>query len=210
MLKPYNACIAGAGSKNSTVSVEKLPATESLLRPQQIELRGTDLRRMNEDAGAAPLATSGKRGDFLVLDAAIPAERDRWLALWHSWPNRDVVAHRDFTWYFSVDPALAIEHPPRAGRHGTAPTRLALPDRWASSEHCRVEHVGTSDVVLDDVDVDVELFDPELAIVPVDEAPPAEVVSASSHATTVRAKKHTRATRFIAPTSHGSGASVSV
>lgn len=31
-----------------------------------------------------------------------------------------------------------------------APTRLALPDRWASSEHCRVEHVGTSDVVLDD------------------------------------------------------------
>jgi hypothetical protein len=31
-----------------------------------------------------------------------------------------------------------------------APTRLALPDRWASSEHCRIEHVGTSDVVLDD------------------------------------------------------------
>jgi len=39
----------------------------------------------------------------------------------------------------------ADELPPRL----VAPTRLALPDRWASSEHCRVEHVGTSDVVLD-------------------------------------------------------------
>ncbi len=40
----------------------------------------------------------------------------------------------------------ADESPPRL----VSPTRLALPDRWASSEHCRVEHVGTSDVVLDD------------------------------------------------------------
>ncbi len=40
----------------------------------------------------------------------------------------------------------ADDAPPRL----VSPSRLALPDRWASSEHCRVEHVGTSDVVLDD------------------------------------------------------------
>lgn len=101
MLKPYNARIAGAGPKNATVSAEKSPPAEPLLRQQQIDLRGTESRQMNGDAGVAPPAESGKRGDFLVLDAAIPAERDRWIALWQSWPNRDVLAHPGYAQRFA-------------------------------------------------------------------------------------------------------------
>lgn len=39
--------------------------------------------------------------DFLLLDAAVPDQRARWLALWQAWPHRDVVAHPGYVQLFA-------------------------------------------------------------------------------------------------------------
>lgn len=101
MLKPYNACIAGAGPQRPIVSEEQSSSAESMLRHQQIDLQVTESRRQTGDAGGVPPEKSIKRADFLVLDAAIPEERERWLALWQSWPNRDVLAHPGYAQRFA-------------------------------------------------------------------------------------------------------------
>lgn len=101
MLKPYNACIDGSDARKPIVSEEKSSSPEPLLRQQQLGPLVNESRRQNRDVGAAPPAKSGRCRDFLVLDAAIPEERDRWLALWQSWPNRDVVAHPGYAQRFA-------------------------------------------------------------------------------------------------------------
>ena len=54
---------------------------------------------------------------------------------------------------FIVDDASLPFHVGRASDDSpprrSAPARLALPDRWASTDHCSIERVGTADVVLD-------------------------------------------------------------
>lgn len=38
---------------------------------------------------------------FLILDAAVPEQRAQWLHLWHTWPERDVVAHAAYAQLFA-------------------------------------------------------------------------------------------------------------
>lgn len=38
---------------------------------------------------------------FTLLDAAVPAERAKWLALWETWPQRDIVAHPGYVEMFA-------------------------------------------------------------------------------------------------------------
>jgi hypothetical protein len=38
---------------------------------------------------------------FVVFDADVPEERERWLALWQTWPERDVVAHPGYAQLFA-------------------------------------------------------------------------------------------------------------
>jgi hypothetical protein len=47
------------------------------------------------------MGMKSSREQFTVFDAAVPAARASWLALWQAWPNRDVTAHPGYTELFA-------------------------------------------------------------------------------------------------------------
>jgi hypothetical protein len=63
---------------------------------------GTSLDRIGLERPSAPATVE-------ILDAAQPRDRSRWLELWSSWPQREVMAHPDYTRLFARpgDRALA-------------------------------------------------------------------------------------------------------
>jgi len=62
--------------------------------------------RRGRSSGSGPV--SSRAMTVLFLDAAVPADRERWLAAWRAWPDREVAAHPTYVELFTAPGQRAI------------------------------------------------------------------------------------------------------
>ena len=61
---------------------------------------------------------SSSISEFAVLDAAVPPDRDTWIQLWESWPDREVMAHPEFVRLFAQEGQQVLAAAARGERGG--------------------------------------------------------------------------------------------
>jgi hypothetical protein len=78
--------------------------------------------------------------DFRVLDASVPTEREAWIAQWHAWPEREVMAHPDYVALFTATGQRALcatAGTPAGGALFPFILRPLSLEPWATSDETR-------------------------------------------------------------------------